>query len=106
MAVADRIKHLVAIWFLCPPCCFFGAELSQTAPSHVDTGACLHNVRLTLTENAAVFCSARKNAGVIAACIAFWVYLALLCNPTKGFVMVLLYLPLEMLPCNAAELAG
>lgn len=24
---------------------------------HVDTGACLHNVRLTSTENGAVFCS-------------------------------------------------
>lgn len=62
---ADNVKNLLAIQCLCPAC--LSGELSQTAPLHVDTGACLHNVRLTSTENAAAFCSySRKSVGVIA----------------------------------------
>lgn len=77
LAVVDYIyKHLTAIGFLCPALLLSG-ELSQTAHLHVDTGACLHNVKLTSTENAAVFCSALvKNVGVTAACAAFWLSLA------------------------------
>lgn len=43
----------------------FQGELSETTPSHVVTGACLHNVRPTV--NATVFCSTHKNVGVVAA---------------------------------------
>lgn len=65
-------------------------------------------MRLTSTENGAVFCSTIvKNVGIITACVAIWVLLALIfVRPPKVFLILLLRLPLEMLPCNATELAG
>lgn len=58
LAAVDYIKLLYGI-LVSLSSLLLAVELCQIASLHVDTGACLHNVRLTSTEN--VFCSTLVN---------------------------------------------